>query len=402
MANRYALEELLGRGGMGEVWRATDRMLNRPVAVKLLLPGGDGVAAERFQREGRISARLNHPNIVAVYDYGTHDDRLFLVMEFVEGRSLAQELAAHGALAPDRMERIAGQVAEGLADAHRHGVVHRDIKPGNLVLAADGSVKIADFGIAYLADDVAAALTTTGEVMGTTTYLAPERAQGRPAVPASDVYALGCVLYELLAGQPPFRTHSVGGTIYQHISAAPTPLGKLRAGVPGAVDDYVHRLLAKDPATRPTAAEVADWFNNWTSSGTSRWPAAMPPASPNRTARLAVPGPPRKPPTRRRGRARILAGVVGAAAVGTVVVVGMTVNSGERGQTGPQPAPPSLTPPPATASPSPSDTATSVPSTETAPTLTTERSSTAPSTAPAKKTAEKKTAEKKQGKKGRR
>lgn len=260
MAERYQLVELLGRGAMGEVWRAEDATLGREVAVKLLL---DRVAvdhaAERFRQEAQTAARLNHPNVVAVYDFDEEEGCGYLVMELVSGSSLRDQLDARGAPDIDEARRIAGQAAAGLAAAHAHGVVHRDVKPGNLLLAADGGVKVADFGIARAAMDAASALTTTGAVLGTSAYLAPERGTGGPAGPASDVYALGCVLYEMLCGRQPF-SGDPAAVVYQHVETAPPPPTNLRAELPAALADFVLRMLAKDPSERPTATEASDFL----------------------------------------------------------------------------------------------------------------------------------------------
>ncbi|MFF4220907.1 serine/threonine-protein kinase [Streptomyces nondiastaticus] len=261
VADRYRLEELLGRGGMGEVWQAQDEVLGRQVAVKLLLgDDGDESAASRFRLEAQTAARLNHPQVVAVYDFGSWDGRFYLVMELVRGPSLAQELSARGPLAPRRVARIAAQSAAGLAAAHRQGVVHRDIKPGNLMLDADDTLKIGDFGIARFVDETSAALTRVGQIVGTSTYLAPERALGKVAGPASDVYALGCVLYQLLAGQPPFWADSPTALLYLHVDTPPVPPRQHRADLPPAFEAYLLRMLAKKPEDRPTAQEAADWF----------------------------------------------------------------------------------------------------------------------------------------------
>ncbi|MFD0428156.1 serine/threonine-protein kinase [Streptomyces zhihengii] len=220
---------------MGEVWQASDEVLGRPVALKLLLgEHADAQAAARFRLEAQTAARLNHPHVVAVFDFGTWDGRFYLVMELIPGRSLAEELTAAGGrmLAPERVAAVAAQTAAGLASAHRQGIVHRDIKPGNLLSDPEGTVKIADFGIARFVNDPSAALTTTGQIVGTSLYLAPERALGRTAEPASDVYALGCVLYQLLTGQPPFRADTPTATLYQHIDAVPVPPAELGSGSP--------------------------------------------------------------------------------------------------------------------------------------------------------------------------
>ena len=226
--------------------------------------------------------------MVAVYDFGTDRDRLYLVMELIDGRSLADELAGRGTLPPQRVAGIGRGVATGLAVAHREGVVHRDIKPANLLLASDGTVKIGDFGLARFADESIAGLTATGQVMGTTAYLAPERALGRPAGTASDIYALGCVLYQLLTGRPPFQADTATAVIYQHVEAAPCPIRRYRPDLPEPFDAYVLAMLAKDPEQRPTAQQVAGAFaaagNGW---GPPPPPAAGMPALPRKGGRPA-------------------------------------------------------------------------------------------------------------------
>ncbi|MFJ8534093.1 serine/threonine-protein kinase [Streptomyces sp. NPDC093591] len=276
---------------MGEVWRAYDETLARAVAVKLLLPqDSDPTATSRFRLEAQTAARIDHPNVVGVRDFGEHDNRLFLVMELVEGDSLARVVSQFGALPAERVARIAAQAAAGLAAAHREGIVHRDIKPGNLLLDADGTLKIGDFGIARFVDDPGAALTATGQIVGTSLYLAPERALGKPAGPASDVYALGCVLYQLLTGRPPFHADTAVAILHQHLDAAPVPPRELGVpGLPPAFENYLLGLLAKDPEHRPAAQQAADWFAGgaWRgrpeplpdAASPSRRPTA-PPASP--------------------------------------------------------------------------------------------------------------------------
>ncbi|MFF2503273.1 serine/threonine-protein kinase [Streptomyces sp. NPDC058067] len=248
---------------MGEVWEATDEMLGRPVAVKLLIAqDSDPSAAARFRMEAQTSSSLSHPHVVGVYDFGSWEHRFYLVMELVEGGSLAQETSGGARLAPERVADIAAGAAAGLAAAHRQGVVHRDIKPGNLLVTADGTVKLGDFGIARFLDDPAAGLTTTGQIVGTGLYLAPERALGKNAGPPSDVYSLGCVLYQLLTGNPPFRADTATGLLYQHVDAAPVPPGRLGVRLPPSFENYLLGLLAKQPEDRPTAQEVTDWFRS--------------------------------------------------------------------------------------------------------------------------------------------
>ncbi|MCT4354653.1 protein kinase [Streptomyces sp. Je 1-79] len=264
IADRYRLHVCVGRGGMGEVWQATDEVLGRSVAVKLMLGHEtDPSAADRFRLEAKTAARLSHPHVVGVFDFGTWDGKLFLVMELVEGSSLASDPGAPPLVLPaERVAVVAAHAAAGLAAAHREGVVHRDIKPGNLLLDGDGTVKLADFGIARFVDDPSAALTTTGQIVGTGLYLAPERALGRPASPASDVYSLGCVLYQLLTGRPPFQGDTATALLYQHIDTPPAPPRQLGVGLPAAFEAYLLTLLAKEPEQRPPAQAIADWFTS--------------------------------------------------------------------------------------------------------------------------------------------
>ncbi|MET9682904.1 serine/threonine-protein kinase [Streptomyces coeruleorubidus] len=262
LAGRYRLDVEIGRGGMGEVWRAYDETLARAVAVKLLLPQDtDATAASRFRLEAQTAGRLNHPNVVGVLDFGEYDNRLYLVMELVEGDSLARVLSVSGALPAERVAGLAAQAAAGLAAAHQQGIVHRDVKPANLLLDAGGTLKIGDFGIARFLDDPGAALTATGQIVGTGLYLAPERALGRPAGPASDMYSLGCVLYQLLSGRPPFQADTAVALLHQHLDNAPVPPRELGvSGLPPAFESYLLALLAKQPEDRPTAQQAAEWF----------------------------------------------------------------------------------------------------------------------------------------------
>jgi serine/threonine-protein kinase len=255
LAERYRTSEILGHGGMGEVYRGCDEILGRPVAVKLLRPDlRDPFAAARFRREARAAAMVRDPHVVAVYDFGHSNGEYYLVMELLEGRSVAHELALHGPLAPDRAVGIVRQAARGLAAAHRHGIVHRDIKPDNLLIDVDGSVKIADFGIAHSPGGTITP-ASSGLILGTSLYLAPERALGQPATPATDVYALGCVLYQLLTGRPPFEGENPTVVLSQHVQATPS----VPEEVPAPVADLIRRMLAKEPAERPTTDEVASW-----------------------------------------------------------------------------------------------------------------------------------------------
>jgi serine/threonine-protein kinase len=243
---------------MGEVYRGHDELLDRPVAIKFLLPTRDSdLDAARFRREARAAATLNDEHVVAAFDFGDHEDGYFLVMELVEGRSLAEELRSNGPLPAQRALDYVRQAAAGLAAAHRQDIVHRDIKPGNLLLTTDGTVKVADFGIARFLADTTTTLTATGQVVGTSHYLAPERALGGPAGPASDVYALGCVLYQLITGHPPFVADQPASILYQHVEVDAVPPSDLRPELAGPCETLLFRMLAKNPAHRPTAAEIA-------------------------------------------------------------------------------------------------------------------------------------------------
>lgn len=282
IAGRYRLHVAIGRGAMGEVWQAYDEVGGRPVAVKLLhAQNSEPTAAARFRLEAQTAGRLSHPHVVGVLDFGEQEGRLFLVMELVQGDSLSHVLAQAGSLPAEQVARIAAHSAAGMAAAHEQGIVHRDIKPGNLLLDADGSVKIADFGIAQFMNDPGGALTATGQIVGTSLYIAPERALGQPAGPPSDVYSLGCVLYQLLVGQPPFRASSAIAVLHHHLDTPPVPPRELGVGLPPAFENYLLGLLAKRPEDRPTAGQAANWF------ATGAWkghpeplPAAAPPARP--------------------------------------------------------------------------------------------------------------------------
>jgi eukaryotic-like serine/threonine-protein kinase len=254
LAGRYTLQEPLGRGAMGEVWRAVDRRLDRSVAVKVLRERfADPADVERFRREAKITARLQHPGITVVHDVDSDDGQLFIVMELLHGRDLAAVLAeARAGLPVGEAVWLAGQAADALQAAHARGVVHRDLKPANLFLQNDGRLKICDFGIASAAD-ATAHLTTAGKVMGTPAYMSPEQGQGLQVDKRSDLYSLGCVLYALLTGQPPFQGHEYA-ILYQHVHAAPAAPRTIRPDVPAELDSLVMQLLAKNPASRPPDA----------------------------------------------------------------------------------------------------------------------------------------------------
>ncbi len=243
---------------MADVFLAHDQLLDRPVAVKVLFPqfAAEPTFVERFRREAQAAANLNHPSIVAVYDWGEHDSTYFIVMEYVEGRSLAEIIQAEGTLHPDRAAEIATDVAAALGFAHRNGVVHRDVKGGNILVTPTGQVKVTDFGIAR-AFGAGDELTQTGSVMGTATYFSPEQAQGKTVDPRSDLYSLGVVLFEMVTGRPPFVGESPVAIAYKHVQEAPPRPTSLNPALPKKLETVIAHLLAKNPDQRyPSAEEV--------------------------------------------------------------------------------------------------------------------------------------------------
>jgi serine/threonine protein kinase len=257
LAGRYRLTDRIAAGGMGEVWRGEDSLLNRAVAVKLLPTGraGDEAFLARFRAEARYAASLAHPGIARVYDYGESAEfgGAYLIMELVRGEPLAAILARAGRLSPDATLDIISQAARALDAAHQTGIVHRDIKPGNLLVAAGGTTKITDFGIATAVRAQAAHLTETGMVMGTAMYVSPEQATGAPVDASSDIYSLGVVAYECLAGHVPFTAREPLAIAYAHKHA---PVPALPPDVPPPVADLVYDMLAKTPGERPASAQV--------------------------------------------------------------------------------------------------------------------------------------------------
>ena len=251
--DRYRVERSIGRGGMAEVFLAHDLLLDRPVALKVLFPeyAIDPTFVERFRREAQSAAALTHPNIVAVYDWGKVNATYFIAMEYVEGETLATILKERGRLSPIHTCDVIAEVASALSFAHENGVVHRDIKPGNILIGTSGQVKVADFGIARaLGTGVDEALTEIGTVMGTATYLSPEQAQGAQPDPRSDIYSLGVMMYELVAGKAPFVGESAVAIAYQHVHNIPTPLRDMVADLPRGFESVVAKCMAKNAARR--------------------------------------------------------------------------------------------------------------------------------------------------------
>jgi serine/threonine-protein kinase len=309
IADRYELEELVGSGGMSSVYRAHDRLLERSVALKILHEqyGRDEDYVERFRREARSVAQLTHPNIVTVIDRGEQDGRQFIVFEYVDGENLKELLEREGPLRPEEAIDLLLQVARGLAFAHSQGLVHRDVKPQNVLLDADGRAKVTDFGIARSLD--VDGVTLTGTVMGTSNYIAPEQARGQPVDEQTDVYSLGCVLYELLTGEVPYGGDNFVSVAMRHVNDPVPSVADMRRDVPPRLDEAVQRAMAKDHGERfQSMAEFAAELEACRAELVHGEGATM--VAPARAA------PPRR---RRRGRAprrRRRWGVLGAVLVG--------------------------------------------------------------------------------------
>jgi len=314
IADRFELEEPVGSGGMSTVYRAHDRLLDRRVAIKVLHDrfADDGETVQRFRSEARAVAQLAHPNIVTVIDRGEDAGCQFIVFEYVDGENLKELVARNGRLPVRRAVELAIAVADGLAFAHQQGLVHRDVKPQNVLLSGEGEVKVTDFGIARSLE-AEHGVTQTGTVLGTSNYLSPEQAGGKPVTPATDVYSLGVVLWELLTGDVPFPGENFVAVALRHINERPQSLLELRTDVPPRLAAAVDRALEKDPRDRfPTmeafAAELRACLAELESFDPERTVVSMP----------AVPLPPR-PPRRarpRRGSRRLLV-------VALVVLVGL-------------------------------------------------------------------------------
>jgi serine/threonine-protein kinase len=255
LGDRYNVDRSVGRGGMAQVYEGTDTVLGRTVAIKVLAPqyARDEAFVERFRREAQAVARLNHPGVVSVYDTGSDDGVHYIVMEYVPGRTLAQVLEQEGRLQPERAAEIARSVAQALSFAHSSGVIHRDVKPGNIMLGSSGGVKVMDFGIARALSSQT--LTQTATVLGTASYLSPEQAQGEAMDARSDIYSLGVVLYEMLTGRPPFSGDTPVAVAYKHVREDPQLPSALAPEVGPDLEAIVMKAMAKNPANRYSSAQ---------------------------------------------------------------------------------------------------------------------------------------------------
>jgi eukaryotic-like serine/threonine-protein kinase len=331
IADRFELEELVGTGGMSSVFRARDRQLDRRVAIKILYEhyAEDPEYLERFRREARAVAKLSHPNIVTVIDRGDDDGRQYIVFEHVEGENLKELVVRSGRLPVREALELTLAVADGLAFAHQHGLVHRDVKPQNVLLSREGEVKVTDFGIARSLH-VEHGVTQTGTVLGTGEYLAPEQASGNTVSPATDVYSLGVVLWELLAGDVPFTGDNFVAVALRHVNEPPPSLRQRRPDVSPRLEAAIERALAKDPSRRfPSMTAFAKELR----ACLAEPPGAVPPPAQDDAAVTVVTRPARPPARRRRSRRRplawmLLALTVAGAAFAAVVLLGGTGRHG--------------------------------------------------------------------------
>jgi serine/threonine protein kinase len=315
VADRYRLERRLATGGMGEVWEARDLELDRVVALKLLGPEADPA---RFQREAHAAAALSHPNVTQLFDYGAWEGRPYMVLEFMPGGTLEDRLGEGRPLPDAETERIAHEIADGLAHAHSRGLVHRDLKPANVLFDADGRAKIADFGIARMGG--AGTLTEAGTLLGTAAYISPEQAAGEPATAASDVYSFGVILFRMLTGRLPFAAEVPLELVAMHRNDPPPPVASVRPVAPPQLAHVADASLAKDPAARPRdGSALLATLGGVPATAEAATAVLAPPAEPTAVAR---PRPPRRPARRRRGLlAALLLGLLAAAAAGLAVAL---------------------------------------------------------------------------------
>ena len=292
LAGRYRIEEELGRGGMARVYKATDTVLGRPVAVKILASqyANDANFVTRFRREAQAAARLNHRNLVGVYDTGSDDGTHFIVMEYVDAKTLADFLSGGGRIMSGRAIELAEAVCDALAVAHAQGVIHRDIKPANIMVTRHGEVKVTDFGIARVTSNETVAQTAA--VLGTASYLSPEQAQGQPVDARSDIYSLGCVLYEMVTGRPPFTADSAVAVASRHVLETPTPPSQINPDVSPELEAVILRALSKNPENRYQSAEEmkADLERARTGRSVAASPV-MPPSATTQVIHRAEPQP---------------------------------------------------------------------------------------------------------------
>jgi eukaryotic-like serine/threonine-protein kinase len=337
-SDRYELTHLIARGGMAQVYRAHDQLLDREVALKVLFPelSVDQTFVERFRREAQAAAKLSHPNIVPVFDWGEDNGTYFIVMEYVDGQPLSAILRDQKVLPPTRAAVIAADVAAALSYAHRHGVIHRDVKPGNVLITLDGSVKVTDFGIAR-AVNTEESLTQQGSVMGTATYFSPEQAEGANVDARSDVYSLGIVLYEMLAGRPPFQGDSPVAVASKHVRENVPLVRDFDPEVPAPIEAITMKALAKQPAARYGSAEAmrADLLRYVDGKAVdAEDPLLAVAAAVNATSMMdainktqavpVFPGPRRDLP-RRKKKSRRNAWIIGSTALVAVIVIGFVV-----------------------------------------------------------------------------
>ena len=281
LIGKYRVLQEVGRGGMAAVYKAHDTVLERDVAIKLIAPhlAWEPKFVDRFLEEARVVARLKHPNIVTIYDFGRYEDRPFLVMEFIEGEQLSDLVHRHGALPPAQVAALVTQVASALDYAHRHGMIHRDIKPQNILLGPDGHATLTDFGLAKVLESTQ--LTQTGAIMGTPAYMSPEQVKGVTLTHATDIYSLGVVAYEMLTGQTPFQADTSVVVLYNHVNTPPPPMRDAGRLAPRELEGVVVKALAKEPGQRyATAGEFAQVLQAAVVKGGKKLEQPLPPVTP--------------------------------------------------------------------------------------------------------------------------